>query len=137
VGHFDDQLGMAGDLGAELTAVDAACQRSLGGTSGRGGAGLLLFKMPVSHESLKTETAEDLAARMKAARCRRARSGGQASQGERARRRTMTLTATRLPEDSPCSANQASAVGKAQSGSEKFKDQMTMRQGRPRLSTSS
>jgi hypothetical protein len=31
VGHFNDQLGITADLGAELTAVDAVCQLSLGG----------------------------------------------------------------------------------------------------------
>jgi len=29
--HFDDQLGIAGDFGAELIAVDAVCQLSLRG----------------------------------------------------------------------------------------------------------
>jgi hypothetical protein len=31
VGHFYNQFGIAGDLGAELTAVDALCQLGLGG----------------------------------------------------------------------------------------------------------
>ena len=31
VDHFNDQLGITGDLGTELTAVDAVCQLGLGG----------------------------------------------------------------------------------------------------------
>jgi hypothetical protein len=31
VGHFYNQFGIAGDLGAEPTAVDALCQLGLGG----------------------------------------------------------------------------------------------------------